>query len=61
VSGPLLNLLIGIALFIVGHALHASCLTIFGYFRLATGLWTLCPIPTMDGWVIGCGLLGRSA
>jgi hypothetical protein len=61
VSGPLLNLLIGIALFIVGRVLHASCLMIFGCYNLGIGLWTLCLIPTMDGWVIGCGLLGRSA
>jgi hypothetical protein len=27
--------------------------------NLAVGIWTLCPIPTMDGWVIGGGLLRR--
>ena len=58
-SGPLLNLLTGVAMIIVGRTLHTGWLKVFGYFNLGVGLWTLCPIPTMDGWVIWRGLLGR--
>jgi len=57
VSGPLLNLLAGAMAVALGRGLHASWLTAFGYFNLGVGIWTLCPIPTMDGWVIWGGLL----
>jgi hypothetical protein len=59
VSGPLLNSLTGVVMIVVGRALHPGWLTVFGCFNLGVGLWTLCPIPTMDGWVIWRGLLGR--
>jgi len=59
VSGPLLNLLAGILVVMLARMLRASWLTAFGYFNLAVGIWTLCPIPTMDGWVIWGGLLRR--
>jgi hypothetical protein len=58
-SGPLLNLLTGVVMVVAGRALHAGWLTLFGCFNLGVGLWTLCPIPTLDGWVIWRGLLGR--
>jgi hypothetical protein len=58
-SGPLLNALTGAGLIVVGQTLHAGWLTVFGCFNLGVGLWTLCPIPTMDGWVIWGGLLGH--
>jgi len=59
VSGPLLNLLAGFLAVLFGRMLHVSWLTVFGYFNLGVGIWTLCPIPTMDGWVIWEGLLRR--
>ncbi len=58
-SGPLLNVLTGVGLIVVGRMLPAGWLTVFGCFNLGVGLWTLCPIPTMDGWVIWGGLLSR--
>ena len=58
-SGPLLNLLTGVAMVVLGRGLRAGWLAVFGYFNLAVGLWTLCPIPTMDGWVIWRRLLWR--
>lgn len=59
VSGPLLNLLTGVVLIVAGWALHGGWLTVFGCFNLGVSLWTLCPIPTMDGCVIWGGLFRR--
>ena len=37
-----------------------SWLAAFGGFSVGVGLWTLVPIPTLDGWVIWRGLFGRA-
>ncbi len=59
VSGPAMNLLAGGALTLGGQMLHTGWLRVFGWFNLGVGLWTLCPVPTIDGWVIWGGLLRR--
>jgi hypothetical protein len=58
-SGPILNVLTGVGLIVAGRMLHTGWLAAFGCFNLGVGLWTLCPVPTMDGWVIWGGLLSR--
>jgi hypothetical protein len=58
-SGPLLNLLTGLLMMALGRPLHTAWLTIFGYFNLGVAIWTLMPIPAVDGWVIWKALFGR--
>ncbi len=59
-GGPAANLLGG------GVALAASQLAsarwpwMLGWFNLAVGLWTLAPVPSLDGWVLWRTMLRRS-
>jgi hypothetical protein len=57
-GGPFFNM--------IAALLGAGVITLFGiaWLRIfvlvscAVGIWTLCPIPTMDGWVIWGNLIG---
>ena len=60
-GGPAVNIGVGLLCFAMAAPLSAPWLESFAIVNLAVGLWTLCPIPTMDGWVIWGGLFrGRS-
>ena len=60
-GGPIANLGVALLSFGIAVPLGAPWLQSFGTMNVALGLWTLCPIPTMDGWVIWRGLLGGRA
>lgn len=51
-GGPLANVLGGLAAFAPSWIFATRWLSMFGYFNLAIGFWTLAPIPSLDGWVI---------
>lgn len=57
-GGPVINLLIATIGLGTRNMLNGDWLTIFAYINLAIGIWTLCPVPTMDGWVIWGELFG---
>jgi Zn-dependent protease len=60
-GGPAANIGVALLCFNMAAPLSAPWLESFAIVNLAVGLWTLCPIPTMDGWVIWRGLFrGRS-
>ncbi len=60
-GGPLANLAAALVCFALTTLLGAPFLKPFAVVNVGIGLWTLCPIPTMDGWVIWRGLFrGRT-
>ena len=60
-GGPLLNLVAALLCFALRTLFGAPGLEPFAVVNVGVGLWTLCPIPTMDGWVIWRGLFrGRT-
>lgn len=60
-SGPAANIVVALLCFSLTAPLRAAWLESVAVVNLAVGLWTLCPIPTMDGWVIWRSLFrGRS-
>jgi hypothetical protein len=57
-GGPVVNLLTGALALAARGATGSRWLDFFGKASLIVGLWTLLPIPTLDGWVIWGELLG---
>jgi len=55
-SGPAANIMVALLCFSMTALLSSAWLERVALVNLAVGLWTLCPIPTMDGWVIWRGL-----
>ena len=55
-GGPAANIGVALLCFTMAAPLRAPWLESFAIVNLAVGVWTLCPIPTMDGWVIWRGL-----
>jgi Zn-dependent protease len=55
-GGPAANMVVALLCFSLTATLRAPWLESLAAVNLAIGLWTLCPIPTMDGWVIWRGL-----
>lgn len=51
-GGPTANLLVGVVALAGAPILETRWLSMFGYLNVGVGLWTLAPVPTMDGWVI---------
>jgi hypothetical protein len=58
-GGPISNLAAGLAALGFNALFRTGWLEFFAIVNVAVGLWTLCPVPTMDGWVIWRGLLGH--
>jgi Zn-dependent protease len=63
-GGPAANLAAGLALLLAGWLAHASWVRAAGVINVVVGLWTLMPVPSLDGWVIwrslACGARERS-
>ena len=61
-GGPAASLAAGCALLLAGRVAHASWVVVAGVFNVGVGLWTLMPVPSLDGWVIWHSLIrtGRS-
>ena len=57
-GGPASNLIIASIGYGLWKVTGVAWLLTFGAFNLAIGLWTLFPIPSMDGWVIWGELFG---
>ena len=43
---------IGAALLLGGHMAQAASVGISGLVNVCVGLWTLMPVPSLDGWMI---------
>jgi hypothetical protein len=59
-GGPLANLALGAALWLAGRVAGWGWLKIGGLMSLGVGLWTVAPVPTMDGWILWRWALGRA-
>lgn len=59
-GGPAANLAAGCAPLLAGGLARASWARAAGVINVAVGLWTLMPVPSLDGWVIWRSL-ARSA
>ncbi len=57
-GGPLVNLLLGCAVFWLVDKTGPDWLVFLGRANLIVGIWLLLPIPRLDGWVIWGELLG---
>jgi Zn-dependent protease len=57
-GGPVANITAGLIAFGISSLISAMWLLSFSVFNLAIAVWTLFPIPSMDGWVIWGELLG---
>jgi hypothetical protein len=57
-GGPLANMFTGFAFLVLWQLSSESWSRACGVFNVAIAVWTLCPIPTMDGWVIWGELFG---
>jgi hypothetical protein len=51
-GGPAANLVVGCALMPAGHFAQASWLATAGLVNVGVAIWTLMPVPSLDGWVI---------
>jgi len=57
-GGPLANMLCGVIALAAGGPESSRWLAVFGSFNIAVCLWTLTPVPSLDGWVIWGTLFG---
>jgi Zn-dependent protease len=51
-GGPMANLVIGILAISGGYFISSTWLTMTGFINLCVAVWTLLPIPTLDGEVV---------
>jgi Zn-dependent protease len=51
-GGPAANLVAGIAALAAARLLGSRGALMFGYMNIVVALWTIVPVPTMDGWVL---------
>jgi hypothetical protein len=51
-GGPAANLAVGCALTLAGRLAEASWIVVAGIMNVCIGIWTLMPVPSLDGWVI---------
>ncbi len=51
-GGPAANLAVGCALALAGHLLAISWILVAGFMNVIIAIWTLLPVPSLDGWVI---------
>jgi len=58
-GGPLTNLCVGALALWLGRVSGLPWVEVLGFVNVAIGLWTLCPVPSLDGWVIWGLLAGR--
>lgn len=59
-GGPVANLAVGCALILAGHLTEASWTVAAGAINVGVAIWTLMPVPSLDGWVIW-SILTRSS
>lgn len=51
-GGPFSNAVVGAVALGLRDILSDRWMLIFAYFNFAIAIWTICPVPSMDGWVI---------
>lgn len=51
-GGPIANLAAGSALILAGHWARVPWVAMSGIVNVGVALWTLVPVPSLDGWVI---------
>jgi hypothetical protein len=59
-GGPFFNILVGLVSLCFWHWGQSQLALFNSYLNLGVGLWTLCPIPSIDGWLIWKMLLRHS-
>ena len=57
-GGPAFNFIVALIGFGLWRGTGVAWLLMFAGFNVAIGLWTLFPIPSMDGWVVWGELFG---
>ena len=57
-GGPMANMLFGFVALGIWYLSSAAWLLMLCIFNFAIAAWTLCPVPSMDGWVIWGELFG---
>jgi Zn-dependent protease len=57
-GGPLLNIAAGLISFGIAKLADGGWLEVFALFNVVIGIFTLIPLPSLDGWVIWGELLG---
>jgi len=51
-GGPAANLAAGCVLTLAGHVTEAPWIVVAGWMNVGIAVWTLMPIPSLDGWVV---------
>ena len=51
-GGPAANLAVGCALVLAGHLIAVSWILVAGFINVIIAIWTIMPVPSLDGWVI---------
>lgn len=51
-GGPIANLAVGCALILAGHLAQTAWVAVAGVVNVGVAIWTLMPVPSLDGWVI---------
>jgi hypothetical protein len=52
IGGPAANLMVGCVFILLSQFIHASLINMVGIINMGIAIWTLTPIPTIDGSVI---------
>ena len=60
-GGPAANLAVGCALTLAGHLAGVSGMGVAGLMNVCIAIWTLMPVPSLDGWVIWSTVVRPSA
>ena len=45
-------LAVGLVLVLTGHLMAVSWILVAGFINVIIAIWTLLPVPSLDGWVI---------
>jgi Zn-dependent protease len=51
-GGPAANLAVGVSMMLAGHSTQTGWLLAAGLVNVCVAVWTLMPVPSLDGWVI---------
>jgi Zn-dependent protease len=51
-GGPASNAILGTLILLTGYPVGSDWLRNCGYLSLGVAIWTLMPVPTLDGWIV---------
>jgi hypothetical protein len=58
-GGPVSNALLGTGALLLADVLRSNWLQVCGYLSISVAVWTLMPVPTLDGWIVWKTLFRR--